>query len=95
MLFCVQYKLFGLHVLFVVGRVLFVVCVLSIGCNVCLLVVFYSWFVVACCLLSFRGCGRVLLVVVVCECALLLVVFWHCCLFVVCCVSCFVVLFVA
>ena len=53
MLYCVRYKLFGLHVLFVVGRVWFVVCVLSSGCNVYLLVVFYSWFVVACCLLSF------------------------------------------
>ena len=53
MLYCVRYKLVGLHVLFVVGRVWFVVRVLPIGCNVYLLVVFYSWFVVACCLLSF------------------------------------------
>ena len=75
MLCCVRYKLFGLHVLCVVGRVLFVVCVLPIGCNVYLLVVVFSLFVVACYLLPFLGCGQFLLLfVVACECVSLLVV---------------------
>ena len=53
MLYCVRYKLVGLHVLFVVGRVWFVVRVLPIGCN--------AYMLVAC---LFVVCCRLLLVVV-------------------------------